>query len=98
MTDPNFDAARSFVEEVPDGHIGGNAAKVLKAFVERIQNLEEEKANVTADIREAYAEAASSGFEKKLLRQAVRIASKDIEEQRQERARLDVYLNALGLL
>lgn len=42
--------------------IGGIASDRLRAFVERIEKLEEEKAALTADIRDVYAEAKGAGF------------------------------------
>ena len=38
------------------------AADQLKAFVERIERLEEEKAGIAGDIKDVYAEAKGNGF------------------------------------
>ena len=43
----------------------------LKAFVERVERLEEEKKTISDDIRDVYAEAKSSGFDVKALRTVV---------------------------
>ena len=48
--------------------VGGIAAERLRAFVERIERLEEEKAALAADIREVYGEAKANGFDVKTLR------------------------------
>lgn len=40
----------------------------LKAFVERIERLEEEKKTISDDIRDVYAESKSNGFDVKALR------------------------------
>ena len=37
----------------------------LKAFVERVERLEEEKKAITDDIRDVYAEAKANGFDVK---------------------------------
>lgn len=37
--------------------VGGIARERLKSFIERIENLEEEKTALIADIREIYSEA-----------------------------------------
>jgi len=69
----------------------------LRAFVERIERLEEEKAALTADLREVYAEAKSEGFDTKILRRVVRIRKQDTVERQEEEAILDLYLHALGM-
>ena len=46
----------------------------LKAFVERVERLEEEKKAIADDIRDVYAEAKGNGFDVKALRVVVRLA------------------------
>ena len=70
----------------------------LKAFVERIEKLEEEKKAIADDIRDVYAEAKASGFDTKALRQVVRLRKIDAEERKEQEAILDTYLQALGML
>jgi uncharacterized protein (UPF0335 family) len=43
----------------------------LKAIVERVERLEEEKAALAADIREVYAEAKGNGFDTKIIRKVI---------------------------
>ena len=69
----------------------------LRAFVERIERMEEEKAAIAADIREIYAEAKSNGFDTKILRQVVKIRKQDHNERMEAEAILDLYLSALGM-
>ena len=57
--------------------IQGSTQKQLKSLVERIERLEEERAALTADIREIYAEAKSMGFDVKALRSVVRGINQD---------------------
>jgi uncharacterized protein (UPF0335 family) len=73
------------------------AADQLKAFVERIERLEEEKAGLAGDIREVYAEAKGSGFDIKVLRKIVAMRKRDYDERREEEAILDLYMQALGM-
>jgi uncharacterized protein (UPF0335 family) len=75
---------------------GGVAADRLKSFIERIERLEEEKKNLTADIREVYAEAKSSGFDTKTMRKVVALRKLDTSERQEQEALLDTYLRALG--
>ena len=69
----------------------------LKAFVERIERLEEEKASIAGDVKEVYAEAKAQGFDTKILRKVVAIRKRDAAERREEEEILDLYLQALGM-
>lgn len=77
-------------EEVNAGH--------LRAFVERIERLNEEKKALCEDIKEVYAEAKSNGFDPKIIRKIVSIRGLDPDKRAEEEALLDVYLKALGML
>ena len=70
----------------------------LKAFVERIERLEEEKKTISDDIRDVYAEAKANGFDPKALRTVVRLRKEDVEERKEYEAILETYLAALGML
>ena len=70
----------------------------LRAFVERIERLEEEKKALADDIRDVYAEAKANGFDTTALRQVIRLRKIDVEERKEQEAILDTYLQALGLL
>ncbi|HEX2655667.1 MAG TPA: DUF2312 domain-containing protein [Xanthobacteraceae bacterium] len=70
----------------------------LKAFVERIERLEEEKKTISDDIRDVYAEAKGNGFDVKALRQVVRLRKQDADERKEHEAVLEVYLHALGMV
>ena len=76
---------------------GGIAAQRLRSFIERIERLEEEKAALTADIREVYAEAKGDGFDVKTMRQIVRLRKLDSSDRAEQEALLDLYKAALGL-
>ncbi|MEX0814756.1 MAG: DUF2312 domain-containing protein [Dongiaceae bacterium] len=69
----------------------------LRSFIERIEKLEEEKAALTADIREIYAEAKGGGFDTKVMRQIVRLRKMDATERQEHEALLDLYKQAIGL-
>jgi uncharacterized protein (UPF0335 family) len=70
----------------------------LKAFIERIERLEEEKKTISDDIRDVYAEAKSTGFDVKALRTIVRMRKQDADERREHEAILETYMHALGML
>ena len=69
----------------------------LRAFVERIERLEEEKRAIADDIKEVYAESKGNGFDTKVLRQVIRIRRQDRAERLEQEAILDLYLAALGM-
>jgi len=69
----------------------------IRAFIERIERLEEEKASIAEDIKEVYAEAKGNGFDTKVLRQIVRIRKQDHNERMEQEALLELYLTALGM-
>jgi uncharacterized protein (UPF0335 family) len=74
----------------------GIAAGQLHALIQRIERLEEEKTAMAADIREIYAEAKSSGFDPKIMRQVVRLRKMEASDRAEQEALLDLYLHALG--
>lgn len=69
----------------------------LRAFIERIERLEEEKKAISEDIKEVYGEAKGTGFDVKAMRQIVRIRKLDASERLEQEAILDTYLHALGM-
>ena len=73
------------------------AAGQLRAFIERIERLEEEKQTIADDIKEVYAEMKGSGFDTKAVRTIVRLRKKDQAERQEEEAMLDLYKAALGM-
>ena len=74
------------------------AADQLRAFIERIERLEEEKAGIAEDIRSVYAEAKGNSFDTKAIRKIIALRKKDFAERQEEEAILNLYLNALGML
>jgi uncharacterized protein (UPF0335 family) len=69
----------------------------LRAFVERVERLEEEKKAISDDIRDVYGEAKANGFDTKALRTIVRLRKQDSDERREQEAIVDTYLHALGM-
>jgi uncharacterized protein (UPF0335 family) len=70
----------------------------LKAIVERIERLEEEKKAIADDIRDVYAESKANGFDVKALRSVVRLRKQDVNERTEQQAILETYMHALGML
>jgi uncharacterized protein (UPF0335 family) len=76
----------------------GVAGDQLRAFIERIERMLEEKAAITADVREIYAEAKGNGFDTAVIRQLVKIRSMDANERMEREAILEMYMAALGMV
>jgi uncharacterized protein (UPF0335 family) len=74
---------------------GGVAGDQLRAFVERIENMEEEIRSLTEDKKEIFAEAKGEGFDVKILKEVIRIRKQDQEERQEHESLLEVYLHAL---
>jgi uncharacterized protein (UPF0335 family) len=70
----------------------------LKAFVERVERLEEEKKGIADDIREVFAEAKGTGFDVKALRTIIKLRKQDSDERKESEAILETYMHALGML
>lgn len=70
----------------------------LKAIIERIERLEEEKKTISDDIRDIYAEAKGNGYDCKALRTIVRMRKQDANERSEQETILETYRQALGMI
>ena len=70
----------------------------IKAIVERIEKLEDEKAMIAEDIKEVYAEAKANGFDPKIIKKIIAIRKQDAEKLKEEQALIETYMDALGML
>ena len=69
----------------------------LKRYIEQIEKLEEEKAGISADVREIYNRAKGEGFDPKIMRQVIKIKNMDKAEWEEQESLLDIYLHALKI-
>jgi uncharacterized protein (UPF0335 family) len=67
----------------------------LKAFVERLERLEEEKKAIQNDIKEVLSEAKSDGFEPKILKKVIALRKMDPEERQRMELMIATYMAAL---
>jgi uncharacterized protein (UPF0335 family) len=81
---------------MPD--VGGIAGDRLRAFIERIERLEEEKRALQEDIKEVYAEAKGTGFDTKIMRQIIKIRRMDKDDLDEQETLLEIYKRALGMV
>jgi len=79
-----------------DAH--GVARDQLRAFIERIERLEEEKQTISDDIKDVYGEAKGVGFETKILKKIVALRKLDKNERMEQETILDTYMAALGMI
>ncbi len=70
----------------------------LKAIIERIERLEEEKKTISDDIKDVYGEAKGNGYDVKALRTIIRMRKQDANERAEQETILETYLQALGML
>lgn len=73
------------------------AAQELRAFVERIERLEEEKKEIADDIKDVYGEAKGRGYDKKVLKRIVQIRKLDPHEHEEFESLVETYMQALGM-
>jgi uncharacterized protein (UPF0335 family) len=73
------------------------AAGQLRAFIERVERLEEEKQTIADDIKDVYAEMKGTGFDTKAVRAIIRLRKQDANERQEAEAILDLYKAALGM-
>ena len=90
--------ATSAAAAVQDDAAHRFAKDQLKAIIERIERLEEEKKTISDDIRDVYAEAKGNGFDTKALRSIVRMRKLDSDERHEQQEVLETYMHALGMI
>lgn len=72
-------------------------ADELRQFIERYEQLEAEKKDVTEQQKELMAEAKGRGYDTKVMRKIVAIRKRKPDDLAEEEAILDVYKAALGM-
>jgi uncharacterized protein (UPF0335 family) len=75
----------------------GVARDQLRAFIERIERLDDERKTISDDIKDVYGEAKGMGFDTKILKKVVALRKKDEQQRMEEEAILERYLVALGM-
>jgi uncharacterized protein (UPF0335 family) len=70
----------------------GTASVELRSFVERIQRLEGEIADINSDKRDIYAEAKGKGFDVAALKAVVSYLRKDRDKAEEQRTIFELYL------
>jgi len=90
--------AAAVKDKLKEGTSTRFAKDQLRAIVERIEHLEEEKKAISDDIRDVYAEAKGNGYDVTALRTVIRLRKQDKDERAEQEAILETYLHALGMI
>ena len=73
----------------------GISGAQLRSFIERIEKLEQDKAELAETLREVFNEAKSEGFDVKVMRQLIRIRKMKKSELMLHDHLLELYRNLL---
>ena len=70
----------------------------IRAIIERVERLEEDKKTITDDIKDVFTEAKGNGLDVKALRTIVRMRKQDPGERAEQEMILETYMQAMGML
>jgi len=90
-------ASRARQAADPESKVGGIAVDRLRSVIERVERLEEERKALAGDIRDIFAEAKSTGFDVKTIKQIIALRKKEPNEIEEQENLLDIYRRALGM-
>ena len=72
-------------------------ADELRQFIERFEQLESEKKNITEKQKDLMAEAKGRGYDTKVMKKVIALRKRKPDEIAEEEAVLDMYKTALGM-
>ena len=76
---------------------GGISAGQLRSFVEKIETLEQDKAELMTTLRDVFADAKSEGFDVGVMRQLLKLRRLKKEDLAEQEGLLEIYRSALGI-
>lgn len=84
----------------PDNAPSGDtvAADELRAFIERVERMNEEADAIKADIKEIFSEAKGRGYDVKVIKRIINIRKQDANERAEQEAILELYMKSLGMI
>lgn len=80
-----------------DTEVGGIVKDRLRSLIERIERLEEEKRDISNDIRDVFAEAKSAGFDVKIMRVVLKLRKMNVADREEQELVTDTYCKALDM-
>lgn len=72
-------------------------ADELRQFIERVEQLASEIADIKEQEKEVFAEAKARGYDTKTMRKIIKLRKQSADERAEEEALLETYLSALGM-
>lgn len=78
--------------------VHGLSAEQLTSFIQRVERLEEERSDISENIKLVFQEAKATGFDIKALKEIIKLRKKSADEVEQEEFMLDLYKRAIGML
>lgn len=72
-------------------------AAELRQFVEREERLASDRADLSEQSKELFAEAKSRGYDTKVLRKVIALRKRSADDIAEEAAVMDMYTEALGM-
>jgi uncharacterized protein (UPF0335 family) len=73
------------------------AADELRQFIERYEQLESEKKDVSEQQKEVMAEAKGRGYDTKIIRKVIALRKRTPDDIAEEESILELYKSALGM-
>lgn len=77
--------------------IDGTAGARLRSFIERLENLDEQRRDLTTTIADVFAEAKGEGFDVGTMRKVLKLRKMKPHKRAEAEELLDVYVAALGM-
>ena len=67
----------------------------IRSFVERVENIDSELAELSEQKKEVFSEAKAEGFDVKILKEIIKLRKQDQEERDEREGLLDLYMRAM---
>ncbi len=78
-------------------NIAGITGEYLLQYIQRIERLEQDKTQVSEDIKSVYSEAKNNGFDPKIMKEVVKMRKLEQSERDEKETLLDLYMKAIGM-
>ena len=85
------------MDETSNDNVYRVTREEIRSFVERIENLNIEKNEISEQQKDVFAEAKSRGQDTRILRKVVSMRKRDPQDLSEEEAILEIYREALDL-
>ena len=79
-------------------NVHGLSAEQLTQFIERVERLESQKADISENIKLVFQEAKASGFNVKAMKEVIKLRKMSSDQIEEEEYMLDTYKRAMGML